>query len=65
MNGKNIIFNDKKIDKSNFYKNKKLSKIDDIDVNKILVSKKESYGKKTHLNTSLGIMIMMSLDHYA
>ena len=42
MRGKNIIFSDKKINKSNFYKNKKLSKIDDIDVNKILVSKKEA-----------------------
>ena len=38
MNGKNIIFDDKKIKKSNFYKNKKLSNIDDIDVNKILIS---------------------------
>ena len=37
MNGKNIIFNNKKIKKSNFYENKKLSQIDDIDVNKILV----------------------------
>ena len=46
MNGKNIIFNDEKINKSNFYKNQKLSKINDIDVNKILVSKKESYGTK-------------------
>ena len=35
----------KDINKSNFYKNKKLFKIDDIDVNKILVSKKEPYGK--------------------
>ena len=41
MSGKNIFFNDNKINKSNFYKNKKLSKIDDIDVNEILVSKKE------------------------
>ena len=32
MSGKNIIFNDEKINKSNFYKNKKLSKIDEIDV---------------------------------
>ena len=38
MNGKNIIFDDKKIKKSYFYKNKKLSNIDDIDVNKILIS---------------------------
>ena len=46
MSGKSINFNDKKIKKSNFYKNKKINSIDDIDVNKILVSKKESYGTK-------------------
>ena len=40
MSGKNIIFDDEKINESNFYKNKKLSKIDDIDVNKILISKR-------------------------
>ena len=46
MNGKNINFNDKKNQKSDFYnKNKKIFNIDDIDVNKILVSKKEQYGK--------------------
>ena len=46
MNGKSINFNDKKIKKSVFYnKNKKIFNIDDIDVNKILVSKKEQYGK--------------------
>ena len=64
MSGKNINFEDKKVSKSNFCKNKKLFKIDDIDINKILVSKKESYGKKIHLNTSLDIMMMMSLDHF-
>ena len=63
MRGKNIIFNDKSINKSSFYKNKKLFKIDDIDVDKILVSKKESYDTKTHLNTPLDIMMMVSLDH--
>ena len=63
MSGKNIIFNDKKISKSNFCKNKKLFKLDYIDINKILVSKKETYGKKAHLNTLLGMMIMMTLDH--
>ena len=46
MSRKSINFNDKKIKKSNFYKNKKINSIDDIDVNKILVSKKESYGTK-------------------
>ena len=39
-------FQYKKIKKSKFYKNKNLSKIDDTDVDKILVSKKESYGAK-------------------
>ena len=46
MNGKSINFEDKKINKSNFYKNKKLFNIHDLDVNKILVSKKEAYGTK-------------------
>ena len=31
MSGKNMNFDDKKINKNNFYKNEKLSKIDDID----------------------------------
>ena len=54
MNGKNINFGDKNIQKSNFYKNKKLSKIDDIDVNKILVSKKESCGTTKSLKYFIG-----------
>ena len=33
-------------EKSGFYKNKKVTRIDDIDVNKILVSKEEPYGTK-------------------
>ena len=40
MSKTSINFGNKKINKSNFYKNKKLFKIDDIDVNKILVSEK-------------------------
>ena len=64
MCGNIINFDDKKITRSNFCKNKKLFNIHDLDVNKILISKKESYGKKIHLNTSLDIMMMMSLDHY-
>ena len=35
-----------KIKKSDFCKNKKVSKIDGIDANKILVSKEEPYGTK-------------------
>ena len=46
MSGKNINFADKKINKSNFYRNKRLFKMDGIDVNKVLTSKKEPYGKK-------------------
>ena len=46
MNRKRINFDDKKINKSSFYKNKTLFSLNDIDVNKILVSKKESYGTK-------------------
>ena len=44
MSGKSINFDDKKILKSDFYnsKNKKMFNIDDIDVNKILVSKKNN-----------------------
>ena len=46
MNRKNINFNNKNIQKSNFYnKNKKIFNTDDIDANKILVSKKEQFGK--------------------
>ena len=41
MSEKSINFDDKKINKSNFYKNKKIYiYIYDLDVNKILVSKK-------------------------
>ena len=65
MNGNSINFEDKKIIKSNFYKNNKLFKIKDIDINKILVSKKKNHMvQKIHLNTSLNIMMMISLDHY-
>ena len=47
MRENGINFDDKKIKISNFYKNKnkKIFNIDGIDVNKILVSKKVSYGK--------------------
>ena len=48
MNGKSINFEDKKINKSTFYKNK------DLDVNKILVSKKESHGKKNSSKYFIG-----------
>ena len=54
MSGKSINFEDKRISKSNFYKNKKLFNIHDLDVNKTLVSKKESYGTKNFLKYFFG-----------
>ena len=63
MSGKNINFDDKKNQKSEFYKNKKVFQIDDVDVNKILVSKKNHTAQTMHLNTLLDIMIMMLLDY--
>ena len=54
MNGKNINFANKKIKKSDFYKNEKVFHIDDIDVNKILVSTKELYGTKNALKYFIG-----------
>ena len=54
MKRKNINFNDKKIEKTKFYKNNKIFNIDDIDVNKILISKKEPYGKNNSLIYFIG-----------
>ena len=47
-------FNNEKIKKSDFYKNKKIFNIDNIDVNKILVSKKETYGKYNSFKYFIG-----------
>ena len=52
--GKNINFDDKNINKSNFYKNKKLFNLNDIDVNKILVSKEEPYDTQNSLKYFIG-----------
>ena len=54
MSGKNVNAGNKKNKKSNFYKNKKVTKIDDIDVNKILVSKEEPYGTKNSFKYFIG-----------
>ena len=64
MSKKSIDFDDKSNDKSNFYKNRKLFKIDPKDFNKILVSEKQPYGTKKSKNTLLGMMIIMFLDYY-
>ena len=56
MSGNNINFDDKKIKISDFYKNKnkKIFNIDSINVNKILVSKKVSYGKNNSFKYFIG-----------
>ena len=55
MNENSISFDDKNIKKSDFYnKNKKILNVDDIDVNKILVSKKEQYGKYNSFKYFIG-----------
>ena len=56
MSGNSINFDDRKIKKSDFYnnKNKKIFNINNIDVDKILVSKKEKYDKYNSLNTLFG-----------
>ena len=46
MSGKNINFDNKGNLKSDFYKKKTVNKIDNADVNKVLVSNKEPYGTK-------------------
>ena len=54
MSGKNINFDDKKIKKGDIYKSKKAFRIDEVDTNKILVSKKEPYNTKNALKYFIG-----------
>ena len=54
ISGKNIIFDDKKINKSNFYKSKKVFSIYDTDVDKILILKKNLMVKKSSFKYFLG-----------
>ena len=54
MSGKSIDFDDKKYQKSEYYKNKKLTRIDDVDVNKVLVSKKKPYGTRNAFKYFIG-----------
>ena len=54
MSSKCVNFGDKKIKKSDSYKNKKVTKIDDVDVNKILAPKEEPYGTKNSLKYFIG-----------
>ena len=54
MSGNSINFDNKKIKKCDFCKNKKIFNIKDIDVNNILVSKKEKYGKYNSFQHFIG-----------
>ena len=54
MSGNNVNFDDKKIKISNFYKSKRVTKVDDIDANKILVSKEEPYSTKNSFKYFIG-----------
>ena len=54
MSEKSVKFEDKKSQKSGFYRNKKVIKIDGIDVNEILVYKEESYGSKNSFKSFIG-----------
>ena len=65
MSRKNVNFGDKQIKRIDFFKRKKVTKINDVDVNKILVSKEEPYVQEIHSNTLLDITIMMLLHHSA
>ena len=51
MSIKNVNFGDKK---SDFYKNKTVTRINDIDANKILVSKEEPYGTENWFKYFIG-----------
>ena len=69
MSEKSNKFDNKNINQSKFYKTKRLFKIDDINMDKILFSKKEPYGKKVHLmelhsNIILLMKIMIILVLY-
>ena len=54
MSGKNLNLMSKKIKKSIFYKNTAINNIEDINVNNLLVSKKEPYGNKNSFKYFIG-----------
>ena len=65
MSGKNINFDyKKKIKKSEFHKHKRVFQMDDIDVSKIHVLKKNHTAQRMRLIILLNTMIMMLLGHY-
>ena len=59
---KSVSFDNKKLRRSGFYKNKKVFQIDNIDANKMFL--KNHVVHKIDLNTLLDKVIMMLLDRY-
>ena len=57
MSEKTINFGDKNIDKKDFYNNKKQFNIKDIDTNKILISKPESYDNNVLLDITIKLLV--------
>ena len=54
MSGLSIIFDNKKIKKNIFYKSRNPFNLDDIDVNRIVISKEVVYGTKNYLKYFIG-----------
>ena len=64
MSGKSVNFRNKNIRKHNIYKNKKVTKIDEIAVNKILVSKEDPHSTKNSFKYFIGYNDNNVLGHY-
>ena len=60
MSVKNLNFDDKKVRKSTFYRNKTINTIENIDTNNML----KHTVIKIHLNPLLDTVIMILLDRY-
>ena len=54
MGGLSIIFDDKKIKKSIFYRSRKPFDVSDIDVNRIVISKEVVYGTRNSMKYFIG-----------
>ena len=63
MSKKILIFSNKWINKNLLYKRKHPINMDDIDLNKTVLSDKVLMVKKTLLNTSLDAKVMVVSDH--
>ena len=59
-----IKFSDAEIEKQKYYQHKSPISIKNIDINKIVVSDKVSFGKKKVLNISLATEMLKNIDLY-